>query len=545
MNAGTFLRSAVRPETPALAAAFGATAFQQLAFLAVPLFVQRAIDDGIRAGSVEVTAMWAGVVAALAVVLLLGAIGGEWFSGVAATAIAAALRRRVAAHIATLDRPALDAFGRGDLAMRVSRDVEQITTWVQGLVWWLQVALTIVLVLPAIFALDPLLLVVAVATAPLLVAGSMLFPRWFARRNAQLSTAHAARADAVEDLLHASAAVRGLGGEQVLVARHHAASGQVTRHTHLVARVAANWAATMPAVPRAAIAVGVLVGGFAALDGRTTVGGIVAFTSWMTMFSVAVTFLVVLLSNRGEAKVAAGRIAEVLDTRPVVVDPADPVALPDRGRLEVRGVPVGGGPLDLNVGPGELLAITGPTGSGKSTFARLLCRLDDPPSGAVRYGGIDLRLAVLSQVRARIGYVAQRPVVLAGTIADNLRMGRTVTEDDMVAAARAATFDRVVDGLPDGYATEVGEGGSTLSGGQVQRLALARTLLARPDALVLDDVTSAVDVVTERAILRGIRSYLPDAAVVVVTSRPGVLGVADRVVDLRTAHPEVVEAGRG
>ncbi|MEX5632983.1 ABC transporter ATP-binding protein [Parafrankia sp. FMc2] len=538
MSAGnTVLWAQLRSMPGPLSLSVLATLVQQLAMLALPWCIQRALDDGITPLDVGQTVRWALVTALVSLAFLLGGMGGQWWSGIAANQVAHGLRGALIDKVTVLDRPALARFGRGDLVMRVTRDVDLVRMWLQNLGIWVRVIVTLVVVLPALGLLDPLLLVVGLVTVPLVGLANAFFPGRYDAANEALSEAHGTRADAVEDLLAASAAVRGLGGERVLVRRHHDLSRSVTSSSLRVAGVSAWWSAVPSALPRLAIAVGLGIGGAAAIRGDLTIGGLVAFTSWMTTLALAVAILVDLLAGRGQARVAATRIAEVLGT-PGMADDADPVPLPAVGVLQTEAVVVRHdgrtvlGPVDLCAAPGEFVAVTGPTGSGKSTLARLLCRIDDPDSGAVRFGGVDLRSAARTEVLSRIGLVPQRPLVLSGTIADNLRLGRDLELADLRAACHAASLDEFVMSLPDRYDTVLGERGGTLSGGQGQRLALARGLLGRPAVLVLDDVTSALDVETEAAVLRRLRAWSPDGALVIVSHRPAVLAAADRVVTL-------------
>ncbi|WP_084011243.1 ABC transporter ATP-binding protein [Pseudofrankia sp. DC12] len=526
-----------------------ATVVQQTAMLALPWCIQRALDRGVTPGSARGTLTWAIPTALVAVVFMLGGVGGLRWSGRAANRVSHALRAALVERVAAFDRPALARYGHGDLATRATRDVDLIRLWVASLAIWVRILVTIVLVLPALALLEWPLLVVGVATIPLVALANAYFPGRFDAANEQLSTAFAARADAVEDLLSASAAVRGLGGEATLVRRHHERSAAVTDHTLTAARISASWSAVPPAVPRLAIAAGLAIGGTAVLHGGLTVGGLVAFTSWMTTLTLAVTIAVDLLSQRGQALVAAGRIAEILDT-PVADDgPADAETPPPGAALAAAGVTARRdgrlvlGPVDLSVDPGELVAVTGPTGSGKTTLARVLCRLEDPATGSVSLGGVDLRRVSRLELANRVGLVPQRPLILAGTVADNLRVGREIALDELRAACAVAAVDEFVESLPDGYDTELGERGATVSGGQAQRLALARGLVGRPDVLILDDVTAAVDAETEATILRRLQAWSPGTALLVISHRPSVLAGADRVLRLEPAGSRPGEPG--
>ncbi|CAO5157137.1 ABC-type multidrug transport system, ATPase and permease component [Frankia sp. AiPs1] len=541
MNSSTgrrLLRERLRPRRRELTFGALATIVQQVAMLALPWCIQRALDRGITPGSVDETVRWAIPAALVAVAFSLGGMAGLRWSGRAAARVAHGLRASIVERVAAFDRPALARYGHGDLAMRATRDVDLVRLWVQSLSIWIRIAVTIVVVLPAFALLDPLLLVVGVVTIPLVALANAFFPGRFDVANDQLSEAFGARADAVDDLLTASAAVRGIGGEAELVRRHHERSAAQTGHTMAAARISASWTAIPPAVPRLAIAAGLAIGGTAALHGDLTIGGLVAFTSWMTTLTLAVTIAVDLLASRGQARVAATRIAEILDTPVSADDPADAEVPPPGGELVARGItavhdgrPVLG-PVDLRVAAGEFVAVTGPTGSGKTTLARLLCRLEDPQAGTVSLGGVDLRRVARVELSSRIGLVPQRPLILAGTVADNLRVGREFDLGALRAAAEVAAVDDFVSNLPDGYDTSLGERGATVSGGQGQRLALARGLLGRPDVLILDDVTAAVDAATEATILARLRAWAPRTALVVISHRPSVLAAADRVLYL-------------
>ncbi|TDD75824.1 ABC transporter ATP-binding protein [Actinomadura rubrisoli] len=537
MSAG-LLRSCVRAQWPRVAAATAGGLLRQAALLTVPWCVQHALDDGVVKGDSGATLRWALAALALAVVQFAALATWQWQARMAEAGTGAALRDRLTARLATLDRRALAGYGHGDLAMRATRDVDQVRMWVYGLPVWGVIAVTFAIVLPAVAALDPVLLAVTVLMVPLLAAVNLAFPKPYERAGDRVAQAHAARADAVEDLLSAGAAVRGIGGAPALLDRHHARSAEVEELTGALARIQSAWAALGPAVPRLAIAAGVGFGGFAALDGRITVGGLVAFTVWMGTFTLAVTVLVDRLVDRGNAVVAARRIEEILALRATVTEPDEPEPVPARGALTADGVVVrhGGrdvlGPLDLTVAPGEFVAVTGPTGSGKSSLLRLLGRLDDPDAGAVRWGGTDVRRLGLDELRTAVALVPQRPVLLSGSVADNLRLGRDLGQADLERACRDACVHDEVMALPDGYGTVLGEGGSTLSGGQVQRLALARAFLLPASVLLLDDVTSALDTGTEERVLAALAARGPGTSVVFVTHRDAVRAAADRIVEI-------------
>ncbi|BCY08465.1 ABC transporter [Actinoplanes sp. L3-i22] len=507
--------------------------------LALPWAMGHGVD-AVRTGDRPALLLWAGATLAVSVALTGAEWAMRWWSTLAGVRTGNALLLRLAGRVLGWDAATAHRFSSGDLVVRGTRDAEQVTVWLSTVPSLASGVLGMITVLVLIATLDPLLAVIGLAALPLLVLVNLWYPRRYERANEQLSAAHGARADAVEDLLSASTAVRGLGGEAVLIERHHAASRTVRDRTLAVARVAAGWSAHAPFVPWLATAAGVAVGGLAVLDGRLSVGGLTVFAGWMALLGRQVMMLTLRFSQFGDAWTAAGRIAEVLEASPELVAPADPKPVPE-GSLRTAGITVRDGFAlpDLAVAPGEFVAVMGPVGSGKSTLLRLLARLADPATGAVTLGGTDLRELDLDQLRGAVTLVGQRPLLLSGTIADNLRLGRPgVTDERIREACRHAAILAHVESLPAGFGTELGERGAGVSGGQAQRLALARGLLRDARVLLLDDVTSAVDAGTEQRILDGLRAQ--GCTVVFATSRPAVAARADRVIHLGVHDGELV-----
>ncbi|WP_411083384.1 ABC transporter ATP-binding protein [Streptomyces sp. cmx-18-6] len=529
-----------RPALAALAVLGGLV--YQLALIALPWFIERAVDQGIVREDSSALLRWAVIIVAAGILAALAEMLLGWYSTLLATTQGNRLYIALADRVSRLDTSALTRFGEGDLGMRGTRDVDLVRGWLSGFASFVTGIAGFAVMIVAIMRLDPLLAVLCVLCVPPLVwINTYWFPKRFGAANTRLSAAHGSRADAVEELLSASAAVRGLGGEPALVRRHHERSATVTEHTLATGRVSADWAALSPFVPALAIGAGLGLGGVAVLRGTMSVGGIVAFTSWMSMLVLWVGVITLRVSQLSQATTAARRLQEVLLPRPTDrAEGAEP--LPAAGELTAEGVSHHSGghailaPVDLTVRPGELIAVTGPTGSGKTTLLRILAGLLPPSTGVVRLGGLPLESADAADVHARIGYVPQRPVTLSGTLADNLRLGAPYSDDELRRACHTAALDGYLDSAPDGLDTLVGERGSTLSGGQLQRLALARAVLRRPSVLLLDDITSAIDTTTERALLERLRAWSGTTAVVCATHRSTFIEAADRTLALTPAR---------
>ena len=288
--------------------------------------------------------------------------------------------------------------------------------------------------------------------------------------------------------------------------------------------------------------VGVLVviwvGGRDVASGRITLGDLVAFNGYLGYLACPTVALGLTLSVVRRGLTSMERIQEIVTAaRPAPADAA-PLGGPPSLAFErlTWGYPARGPALrdvTFAVAPGEMVAVVGPTGAGKSTLGLLLARLWEPPAGTVFVGGRDVTSLPLAPLRATVGWVPQEAFLFSRSIADNITLGRAGL--DVVAAAQAANVAAEVSGFPDGYATVVGERGLTVSGGQRQRLALARALAGRPPILVLDDVFASVDAATEAAIVRAVRDHR--LTTLVMTHRLRVAQAAGRTLRAAVAAP--------
>jgi ATP-binding cassette, subfamily B, bacterial len=534
--ARTLMRQCLRAARAQLVRSFLWATVRQAAFLALPWLLGRALDHGVKGGSPAATAGYAGAFAAVAVVEYAGMRGWQQYATLADAHTAAWLRTRMLRAVLSLGTEELRsaAGGEGELNTRATRDAETVVVWVHGLTTWVVIGVTGLVLVPAIGGLDPLLLLVAALTVPVLLAVNRYFPPVYARRAERLATAHARRGAVVEQLLGALLPLRGVGADRLVVERHHERSAEVTRGTLRLASVGSLWEATGLVVPLLAVVAGLLAAGPAVAGGHLTVGALTTFVLWMGTVSLAVGMTVVRLGDRAEAKVAAGRIAEILAAAP---EPRESAALPRAGVLRVSGLTVRRpgraplGPLELTAGPGEWIALTGATGSGKSTLLRAVAGLV-PAAGEVEFGGVRLAGAAPEELYRAVGLVPEGPLLVNGTVRENLLLGGGRDGDELSAAALAAGLDVALGPLDTVWERPAGERGGALSGGQRQSVALARTLLRDCPVLLLDDVTSALDTGTEAEILARLRRATAGRAVVFATHSPAVRALADREVRL-------------
>ncbi len=293
-------------------------------------------------------------------------------------------------------------------------------------------------------------------------------------------------------------------------------------------------------LPQVGLALVLLLGGYLVIHGHLGVGAILAFSAYIVMLQAPFQMLGMLVMLSQRAAASAGRIYEVLDEQPSVVDDPLAVDLVDvSGDVAFEDVdfsysadsPLILDKLNLRLQPGETVAMVGRTASGKTTVARLLSRFYDVTGGAVKIDGHDIRDVTVESLRHQVGVVLDEPFLFSVSIRDNIAYGRPDAPlEEIEAAARAADADEFIVQLPEGYDTVVGERGYTLSGGQRQRIAIARTLLVNPPILVLDDATSAVDVQVEQEIHGGLKTLMQGRTTLIVAHRLSTIGLADRVV---------------
>ncbi len=311
------------------------------------------------------------------------------------------------------------------------------------------------------------------------------------------------------------------------------------------ANIRAIWSPWVQNLPQLGLALVLLCGGWMVLHGDLAYPQILAFSLYLLMLQAPFMMLGQLVMMGQRARASAGRIFEILDENPEIVDRPGAYDLLDvRGAIDFNHVNFtydNGAEIlrdfDAHLSPGETVAIVGRTGSGKSTVARLLDRFYDVTDGDITVDGHDLRDVTLTSLRENVGVVLDEPFLFSISIRDNIAYGRPdASLEEIQTAALAANAEEFIVRLPNGYDTVVGERGYTLSGGQRQRIAIARTLLLNPPILILDDATSSIDVHVESGIYEALRGLLTQRTTIVIAHRISTIALASRVLVLDEGH---------
>ncbi|MFG3580128.1 ABC transporter ATP-binding protein [Micromonospora chersina] len=524
--------------------------------MASPFLLRTVIDRALPERDLTLLAwLVAGMVGVAAVTAVLG-VAQTWISTRVGQEVMHRLRTDVFTH---LQRQSIGFFVRtrtGEVQSRITNDIGGMQAVVTSTATSIAANLTtVVATVIAMVALSWRLTLVSVVVLPPAI--------WLTRRVARLRREITARrqrelADlnvTIEEGLSISGVqlAKTLGAGATLVDRFTTSSARLV-DLELRSELAGRWRMASMTVIFAAIPAVIYLGaGLPGTAGTLTIGTLVAFTALQgNLFRPLMGLLNVGVSLTASMALFA-RIFEYLDLPVEVADPARPVALDParvRGHLRFSDVTfsypgsdtaaVAG--VNLDVPAGTSLALVGETGSGKSTLAALISRLHDPDAGRVTVDGIDLRDVRLADLAAVVGVVSQETYLLHATVRENLRYAKPdATDADIEAAARAAQIHDLIAALPDGYDTVVGSRGHRFSGGEKQRLAIARTLLRDPRILVLDEATSALDTETERAVQRAFDELARGRTVVTIAHRLSTVRDADQIAVLD--HGRIVESG--
>jgi ABC transporter fused permease/ATP-binding protein len=467
--------------------------------------------------------------------------------------VVADVRIDIFRHLVEMSQRFFHSNRTGELLSRLGDDVTRLQNTVgQDLSIALRNLLTLVGGIAILLLQNPFLTSIMLLVVPALVIAAGVWSRIIRRLSRQAQDALARATGGLQEGLAAIETVQAFTREDYEVNRY---GEEISLTFGLFVRraLARSWfAAVASFVAFSAIAGIFWLGGNMVVNHEIEPGQLISFLLYTMMVAGAVGSLSELFSGLQSTLGATARIFEILDTPRDIDDPARPEELTElRGNIEFRGlsftyddrdIPVLSG-INLAIRSGEVCALVGPSGSGKTTLGRLLLRFWDPSAGAVMIDGHDIRDLRLADLRGAMALVSQDPVLFSGSIRENIRYGRLdATDDEVIAAAKAANADGFIREFPAGYETLVGERGVKLSGGQRQRVSIARAILRDPKILVLDEATSALDSESEHLVQEALDTLQSGRTTVVIAHRLSTIRDADRIVVLD--HGTIVESGK-
>jgi ATP-binding cassette subfamily B protein len=541
------LRSLLAPHWLALLGAFALVVVETVAMQIGPALTQIGIDKGIRAGDKQVIVTVSAIFLLSIVVSVFASRARVAWSGRVGERLMYVLRVRVFSHLQRLDIGFFTEEKAGRLMSRMTSDIESLTQlFHEGLIQMVVQGLTLIFVVCALFFYNVQL---ALITLLIIVPFMVIMTIWF--RGASDRGYEVVRDRIADVLAHLQ---ESLSGVRIVTAHnrarqnnaeHRNIAGSYREANDYTARVGAVYGAGTEFIGTAGQAMILLIGGNMVLNDQLTVGELTAFVLYLGTFFAPIQQLVNLYNTYQKGQAAMSKLGDLLESEPATAERPDAVDLPPiEGEVRFHDVEfayIPGTPVltdvDLTIHEGEVFALVGPTGAGKSTLANLATRFYDPTRGSVSIDGHDLRGVTLASLRSQLGIVPQEPFLFGGSIRDNIAFARPdATDDEVLEACSAVGIDDLIERLPQGIHTPCHERGVSLSSGERQLLSLARAFLARPRVLVLDEATSNLDLRSEAKIERALDSLLEGRTAIIIAHRLATAMRADRIA--------VVDGGR-
>lgn len=515
---------------------------QSLADLFLPTLLADMIDNGVVTGDTGYIWRMGGIMLGVTGLGALAAVVASFYSSKAAMGFGRDLRRHVFNHVERFSLEEFDRIGTASLITRTTNDITQVQ---QVIIMMLRMVVSapIMFVGGLIMAIskDAMLSLVIVAAMPVLVLSIFLI-FWKAMPLFKMVQKRLDRLNLVlRENLTGIRVIRAFNREKEEQVRLTEANERLTDVSIKVNQIMAFLMPVMMLVMNLTVVGVIWFGGIRIDNGAMQIGDLMAFIQYVMQIMFALVMASVMFIMIPRASVSANRINEVLEMNPSLIDDGTKTADVEKGTLEFDHVtffyPEAEEPALSNVSfsanPGEVTAVIGGTGSGKSTLVNLIPRFYDVTSGTIRVNGVDVQAVPQEELRSKIGFVPQKALLFTGTIAENIRYGKAdATAEEVAHAASIAQANDFIEKMPDRYEALIEQGGSNVSGGQKQRLSIARALVRKPDLYVFDDSFSALDFKTDAALRKALKEETKDATVLIVAQRVSTIMDADRIIVL-------------
>ncbi len=513
--------------------------------IVLPRIYASIIDTGVKTENVTYIVIACAIMVLTAILMMTGGIGGAYFASKASVNFAADVRRDVYAKIQQFSFANIDRFSTGSLVTRLTNDVTQVMNMINMMMrMCLRAPGMLIGALIASISLSPDLAKVLAVTIPLLVIIQFIVIRIGYPRFQNMQKKIDVLNNRIQEDLTNERVIKSFVREDYENGRFRDTNTDLKNTTLSALNVMVTMMPAMMLMMNLTSLAVIWFGGKMVINTQMSVGDLSSFITYITQILMSLMMLTMIFMNSSRALASAKRISEVLDEKIDLSDEA--AACPDldvkAGKVEFRNVSFRyyktspGKVLDninLTINPGETVGVVGSTGCGKTTLVSMIPRLYDVDDGEVLVDGVNVRDYNLNRLRTGVGMVLQKNVLFSGTIAENLRWGDDhATDEQLVSASESAQADGFIRSFADGYDHVLDQGGSNVSGGQKQRLCIARALLKKPKILILDDSTSAVDTATEARIREAFATSLKDSTKIIIAQRISSVIDADKIVVL-------------
>lgn len=519
--------------------------------LSMPLLMSKIVDTGIPTKDIGYISNIGLIMVALALIAIAGGIANMWLTSTGSMGFGANLRNALFDKLQSFSFKNIDQFSTASLVTRLTNDVNNLQqTFMMSLRILLRAPMMLIVSFILAFSINPELSIVLAVAIPVLILLVAIIMKLAVGRFGKMQEKIDAINRVIQENLIGIRVVKSFVRSDHEIEKFQKANDDFMNSAIRAITIAILGMPVMMFVLNGATLAVIWLGGGMVMQGTLGTGQLISFISYIMqiMMSVMMISMVMIMGARAEA--SAKRVVEVLDTNVDISEKPEVAAADEsmspkvtKGKVEFRDVSFkynlndpGGDILcgiNFTANPGEVIGIVGSTGSGKTSLINLIPRLYDATGGSVLVDGVDVRDYKLEDLREGVGVVLQKNILFSGTIKDNLRWGNeTATDEQIEEACRDAQIHDFIASQPNGYDTELGQGGVNVSGGQKQRLCIARAMLKKPKILILDDSTSAVDTATEAQIREAFYNNLADTTVFIIAQRISSVRGADKIIVL-------------
>ncbi|WP_322924120.1 ABC transporter ATP-binding protein [Paenibacillus campi] len=511
--------------------------------VAIPLFIAQLIDQGISGGQMNQIAKYGLILVLYALVSLVFGVFAARYSAIAMAGFGKNLRDHLFRHVQQLSYANLDQFSTSSIVTRLTTDVTHVqNAFVMVLLIAVRSPIMIIFATVMVFRISPTIALSFLVIIPIMAAGVLAIMKYAFPIFERAFAGYDELNKVVQENVRGIRVVKSYVREQHETSKFQRVSHKIFTEMVKAERLLSYELPFMQIILYTVMLLISWIGAQLVVSQAMTTGELTSIFAYsmqilMSLMTLGIVFIMIAI-----ARASAGRIYDLLQTKPDIVNPLEPVTALPSGEIEFRNVSfryakhsdkyaLSG--IDLHIRAGQTIGIIGSSGSAKSSLVQLIPRLYDASAGEVLVGGINVKHYELHVLRSKVAMVLQKNVLFAGSIKENLRWGNeAATEAELIAACKTAQAHEFIMSFPDGYDTQLAQGGNNVSGGQKQRLCIARALLKKPKILILDDSTSAVDTRTDLLIRQALQQYMPTTTKIIIAQRITSVEAADQIIVL-------------